>query len=70
VIRAGRVFVAGATGYDHATMTMPAAVTDQCRNALATIGAALAGAGTGFDDAARVCSPPNAGTPWSRSDMG
>ena len=38
-------FVSGTTGYDYATMTMPEAVEDQARNALATIAAALAQAG-------------------------
>lgn len=50
----GWVFVAGTTGYDYATMTMPATVEAQCRNALATIAAALAEAGGGLDDVVRV----------------
>jgi enamine deaminase RidA (YjgF/YER057c/UK114 family) len=50
----GWVFVAGTTGYDFATMTMPEAVADQCANALATIGAALAEAGASLDDVVRV----------------
>lgn len=50
----GWVFVAGTTGYDYATMTMPARVEDQCRNALATIAAALAEAGAGLRDVVRV----------------
>jgi len=48
------VFVAGTTGYDYATMTLPPDVTDQCRNALATIGGALAQAGGSFDDVVQV----------------
>jgi enamine deaminase RidA (YjgF/YER057c/UK114 family) len=48
------VFVAGTTGYDYATMTMPDDVTDQCRNALATIGRALAQAGGSLDDVVQV----------------
>jgi enamine deaminase RidA (YjgF/YER057c/UK114 family) len=48
------VFVAGTTGYDYATMTMPAGVQDQCRNALATIGRALAQAGGSLDDVVQV----------------
>lgn len=48
------VFVAGTTGYDYATMTMPPDVTDQCRNALATIAKALAEAGASLDDVVRV----------------
>jgi enamine deaminase RidA (YjgF/YER057c/UK114 family) len=50
----GWVLVAGTTGYDYATMTMPAEVTDQCRNALATIARALAEAGATLDDVVRV----------------
>jgi len=54
VVCDGWVFVAGTTGYDYATMTMPAAVADQCRNALATIGRVLAEAGSGLDRVVRV----------------
>ena len=50
----GWVFVAGTTGYDYATMTLPDSVTEQCRNALATIARALAEAGAAFDDVVRV----------------
>ena len=41
-------FVAGTTGYDYATMTMPESVEDQTRNALDTIARALAEAGFGL----------------------
>jgi len=54
VVCDGWVFVAGTTGYDYTTMTMPAGVEDQCRNALATIAAALAEAGAGLRDVVRV----------------
>ena len=54
VVADGWVFVAGTTGYDYATMTMPEDVTDQCRNALATIGWALQEAGSGIDHVVRV----------------
>jgi enamine deaminase RidA (YjgF/YER057c/UK114 family) len=54
VICDGWVFVAGTTGYDYATMTLPEAVTDQCRNALATIIRALGEAGATLDDVVRV----------------
>ena len=54
VVCDGWVFVAGTTGYDYATMTLPEGVVDQCRNTLATIGKALAEAGASFDDAVRV----------------
>jgi enamine deaminase RidA (YjgF/YER057c/UK114 family) len=50
----GWIFVAGTTGYDYATMTMPEAVADQCRNALSTIAGALAEAGASMEDVVRV----------------
>lgn len=50
----GWIFVAGTTGYDYATMTMPPGIEAQCRNALATIDGALAGAGASLDDVVRV----------------
>lgn len=54
VVQDGWIFVAGTTGYDYATMTMPDAIEDQCRNALDTIAAALAQAGATLDDVVRV----------------
>ncbi len=54
VVADGWVFVAGTTGYDYANMVMPDSITDQCRNALATIGKALADAGSGLDHVVRV----------------
>ncbi len=54
VVTGDWVFVAGTTGYDYATMTMPEAVQDQCRNALATIAGALAQAGGTLDDVVQV----------------
>ena len=54
VIADGLVHVSGTTGYDYATMTLPADVTDQCRNALATIAAVLEQAGTSMDHVLRV----------------
>lgn len=54
VVCDGWVFVAGTTGYDYATMQMPDSVADQCRNALATITAALAEAGATPADVVRV----------------
>ncbi len=54
VVADGWVFVAGTTGYDYATMTMPAGVEDQCHNALGTIARALAQAGASMDDVVRV----------------
>ncbi|MDU8943051.1 RidA family protein [Ovoidimarina sediminis] len=54
VVSDGWVFVAGTTGYDYATMTMPEDVAEQCRNALATIAAALDEAGASMADVVRV----------------
>ncbi|MGV6848506.1 MAG: RidA family protein [Marinibacterium sp.] len=54
VVADGWVFVAGTTGYDYDTMTLPEDVVDQCRNTLATIGHALAEAGATLDDVVRV----------------
>lgn len=54
VVADGWVFVAGTTGYDYDTMTMPGAVEDQCRNALDTIARALAEAGASLSDVVRV----------------
>jgi enamine deaminase RidA (YjgF/YER057c/UK114 family) len=42
VVQGDWCFVAGTTGYDYATMEMPADVRDQARNALSTIAKALA----------------------------
>ncbi|MFN3614075.1 MAG: RidA family protein [Rubrimonas sp.] len=47
-------FVAGTTGYDYAAMTMPDDVGQQARNALDTIGKALAEAGFSLADVVRT----------------
>jgi enamine deaminase RidA (YjgF/YER057c/UK114 family) len=47
-------WVAGTTGYDYATMMMPAAVEDQARNAFVTIERVLVEAGFSLADAVRV----------------
>ena len=47
-------FLAGATGYDYATMSMPGDVTSQSRNCLKTIEAALKEAGLTMADIARA----------------
>jgi enamine deaminase RidA (YjgF/YER057c/UK114 family) len=47
-------FVAGTTGYDYATMTMPADVTSQSRNCFKTIAAALQEAGFTMADIVRA----------------
>jgi enamine deaminase RidA (YjgF/YER057c/UK114 family) len=54
VVADGWVFVAGTTGYDYASMTMPDSIVDQTRNALATIAGALVQAGSGLDHVVRV----------------
>lgn len=54
VVCDGWIFVAGTTGYDYTTMTMPRNVADQCRNALDTIEAALGEAGASLNDVVRV----------------
>ncbi len=47
-------FVAGTTGYDYATMTMPQDAGAQAANALATIGRALEQAGFALGDVVRT----------------
>ena len=47
-------FVAGTTGYDDSTMTMPADVTSQSRNCFKTIAAALQEAGFEMADIVRA----------------
>ena len=47
-------FVAGTTGYDYATMTMPADVTGQSRNCFKTIAAALKEGGFAMADIVRA----------------
>ena len=47
-------FVAGTTGYDYATMTMPESVEEQTRNAMATIVKALTDAGFTLADVVRT----------------
>ena len=47
-------FVAGTTGYDYSTMTMPADITSQARNCFRTIEAALAEGGFAMADIVRA----------------
>ncbi len=54
VVQGDWCFVAGTTGYDYATMTMPPAAVDQARAALATIAGTLGEAGFRIDDVVRV----------------
>jgi enamine deaminase RidA (YjgF/YER057c/UK114 family) len=54
VIDGDFAFVAGTTGYDYATMTMPEDVTSQTRNCFKTIAAALKDGGFAMADIARA----------------
>jgi enamine deaminase RidA (YjgF/YER057c/UK114 family) len=54
VIDGDYAFIAGTTGYDYATMTMPADVTSQTRNCLKTIEAALRDGGFAMADIVRA----------------
>ena len=54
VIDGDFAFVAGTTGYDYATMTMPPDVTSQSRNCFRTIGAALKEGGFAMADIVRA----------------
>ncbi|MEO0823316.1 MAG: RidA family protein [Pseudomonadota bacterium] len=47
-------FVAGTTGYDYTTMTMPASPLEQARNAFRTIDETLTKAGFSMTDVVRV----------------
>jgi enamine deaminase RidA (YjgF/YER057c/UK114 family) len=47
-------FVAGTTGYDYATITMPEGAADQARNAFLTIAKVLGEAGFGSADIVRA----------------
>ncbi|MEO3387202.1 RidA family protein [Mesorhizobium sp. CAU 1741] len=47
-------FVAGTTGYDYASMTMPETVEEQARNCMATIGSTLEKAGFSLSDVVRA----------------
>ena len=54
VIDGDFAFVAGTTGYDYATMTMPADVTSQTRNCFKTVEAALKDGGFALADVVRA----------------
>ena len=54
VVKGGWCFVSGTTGYDYATMVIPADIATQARNAFATIAAALAQGGFAMEDVVRV----------------
>lgn len=54
VVEGDMCFVAGTTGYDYASMTMPQGVEAQARNGFATIGWALTEAGFAMADVVRA----------------
>jgi enamine deaminase RidA (YjgF/YER057c/UK114 family) len=54
VVQGDWCFVSGTTGYDYATMTMPADVTSQSRNCFKTIESALNEAGFAMADIVRA----------------
>jgi len=54
VIDGDFAFVAGTTGYDYATMTMPADVTSQTRNCFKTVEASLKDGGFALADIVRA----------------
>ena len=54
VVDRDMVYVSGTTGYDYASMKMPEDAGAQARNALGTIGKALAEAGSSLRDVVRV----------------
>ena len=53
VVEGDWCFVSGTTGYDYATMTMPATVEEQTRNCLSTIRGAMEEAGFSLAEAVR-----------------
>jgi enamine deaminase RidA (YjgF/YER057c/UK114 family) len=65
VVQGDWCFVAGTTGYDYATMTMPDSVEDQAANALATIAKALAEGGFALSDVVRATYYIADSTSWS-----
>lgn len=54
VVQGDWCFVSGTTGYDYATMKLPADIVAQTRNCLATISKALDDAGFGIFDVVRA----------------
>lgn len=54
VVQGDWCFVAGTTGYDYATMTMPESVEEQTRNCFATISKALEEGGFSLADVVRA----------------
>ncbi len=54
VVQGDWCFVAGTTGFDYVTMTMPTDVCDQARNAVSTIAEALTQGGFSTNDVVRA----------------
>lgn len=54
VVKGGWCFVSGVTGYDYATMEMPAPISEQGKNCFKTIAAVLTQAGFEMADVVRV----------------
>jgi enamine deaminase RidA (YjgF/YER057c/UK114 family) len=54
VVQGDWIFVSGTTGFDYATMTLPASVQAQCTQCLHNIEAALKQAGASLRDVVRV----------------
>ena len=54
IVKGGWCFVSGVTGYDYATMKIPAGIADQTRNCMATIRGVLDQAGFAMEDVVRV----------------
>jgi enamine deaminase RidA (YjgF/YER057c/UK114 family) len=54
VVEGDFCFVAGTTGYDYSTMTMPASIEEQTRNCFRTITRALSEAGFALADVVRA----------------
>ena len=54
VVQGDWCFVAGTTGYDYATMTMPESALEQARNCFRTIADTMGKAGFGLSDIVRV----------------
>ena len=54
VVQGDWCFVAGTTGYDYATMTMPESALEQARNCFKTIADTMAQAGFALKDVVRV----------------
>ena len=54
VVQGDWCFMAGVTGYDYATMTLPNGIAAQAENCFATVADVLARAGFGMGDVVRV----------------